>query len=205
MLKSLLVALLALLVLSPAGQAQAPAHAVTVEIQDMPANVTSNGTQVTIPFAVVASVSGASPCLATGSSGATYTIELEAEVVNSTGNSTSAHVNPRQVTVAGPVLLSPGGGSAERREEAVLIVNPGPYAGNGLDATVRVTASFAGSNGGCPGTDAADPSSDEATVEAAFVPVQGFGEPSPETEMPGPAAPLLLLALVAAVVLARRR
>lgn len=201
---SLLLLAAAAVVLAPAALAQAPAHTLTIEIQDLPESVASNGTQVAVPFTVRATVAGAAPCIvATG--GSQYTIELEAEVVNSTGNATQATVSPRQVTIAGPVLLSQAG-QAERTEEAVLIVSSGPYRGDALNATVRVTASFAGGNPGCVGTGSTAASSDEEQLAADFQPVPPlFGNGAAASqEMPAPGA-LLLMAVLGAVVVALRR
>lgn len=198
----LFLAALAALSLLPAAQGQA-AHTLTVEIEDLPESVESNGTQVAIPFQVRATVGGAAPCITT-TAGSEYTITLDAEVVDSTGNHTTANVNPRQVTIAGPVLLS-AAGQAERTEEAVLIVSSGPYSGDALNATVRVTATFEGGNSGCAGTSATAAASDEADVATNFEPVPtGFGGSEPGQEMPAPGAALLLAAL-GAVVLALRR
>lgn len=192
------------LALVPAATAQAPAHTLTIEIQDLPESVESNGTQVAVPFSIRATVGGAAPCLVV-SSGTQYTIDLEAEVVDSTGNSTRAQVNPRQVTIAGPVLLS-AAGQAERTEEAVLLVSPGPFSGSGLNATVKVIASFAGGNPGCTGTGATAASSAEATIDAGFQPVPAiFGGDAPGEEMPAPGAVLLMVALGALVVVLRRK
>lgn len=204
LLRVLLLAAAASLVVVPGATAQVPGHTVAIEIQDLPDMAESNGTQVAVPFSIHATVSGASPCLAT--SGSSYTITLDAEVVSSTGNSTTAYVNPKQVTIAGPVLVPAAGGNAERTEEALLVISPGPYAGDGLNATVKVTATFSGGNGGCPGGSTAA-SSAEAEVEAGFVPVPsslfGGGRP-PSQEMPGPGT-VLLLAVLGAVVLVLRR
>lgn len=199
----LFLAALAALSFVPAASAQA-AHTLTIEIEDLPASVESNGTQVAVPFTVHATVGGASPCLTT-TSGTQYTIELDAEVLDSTGNSTRAQVNPKQVTIAGPVLLSPAG-SAERTEEAVLLISPGPYSGDFLNSTVKVTASFAGGNSGCAGTGATAASSDEATIAAQFTPVPSvFGADEPGQEMPAPGAVFLMVALGAVVLALRRR
>lgn len=202
-----LAAAAALLAMSfaPTLPAQAPSHTLTIEIEDLPESVESNGTQVAVPFTVHATVGGAAPCLTT-TGGTQYTISLEAEVLNSTGNSTRAQVNPKQVTIAGPVLLSQAG-QAERTEEAVLILSPGPYAGDKLNATVKVTASFAGGNPGCTGAGSTGATSDEATLSAGFTPVPsvfGGGEVS-GPEMPGPGAVLLLAVLGAVVLVLRAR
>ena len=200
----LFLAALAAIALSPAALAQAPAHTLSVTIEELPESVESNGTQVAVPFQVHATVGGAAPCLTT-TSGTQYTISLDAEVINSTGNSTSAHVNPKQITIAGPVLL-PAGGSAERTEEAVLLISPGPYSGDMLNATVKVTASFSGGNPGCTGTGATAASSDEATLSAGFTPVPSiFGAEDAGQEMPAPGAVLLMVALGAVVIALRRR
>lgn len=200
----LFLAALAALALLPSATAQAPTHSLTIEIQDLPASVESNGTQVAVPFTVHATIGGAAPCLvATG--GTQYTIDLEAEVLNSTGNSTRAQVNPRQITIAGPVLLSQSG-QAERTEEAVLLISPGPYSGDGLNATVKVTASFAGGNSGCTGTGATAATSDEAEIDAGFEPVPSlYGGEGSGQEMPAPGAALLMAALGAVVVALRRK
>ena len=197
-------ALLALAV-APNAVAQAPSHTLTIEIEDLPESVESNGTQVAVPFTVRATVGGASPCL-TGTSGTQYTIDLDAEVVNSTGNATRAQVNPKQITIAGPVLLSQAG-QAERTEEAVLLVSPGPYSGDRLNTTVKVTASFAGGNSGCTGTGSTAATSAEKSLDAGFTPVPslyGDGEAA-GPEMPAPGAVLLMVALGAVVVALRRR
>lgn len=189
----------------PTVSAQA-AHTLTIEIQDMPANATSNGTALVVPFTVHATVAGAGPCLSS-SGQTTYTIQLEAEVTNSTGNSTTAHVSPKQYTIAGPVLLPVAGGNAERSMEAQLTVYPGPYADDGLNATVLVTATFAGGNPGCTGGQATAASEDSATLEANFEPVPALYGNSPNggQAMPGPGAVVVLLALVAVAVVVRRK
>lgn len=174
MSKLLFSALALALLLVPATQAQQQAaYTVTVEIQDLPAAVTSNGTQMSIPFTVHSTVSGSSPCLAAANSGASFTITLSATITNITGdgNSSTAHVNPVQHTIAGPVLLPAAGGSAERTAEGTLVINAGPYSGDFLNVTVEVKASFAGSNGGCTGVPAAAPAEDTATVVGHFEPV----------------------------------
>ena len=128
----LFLAAVAALVAAPAATAQA-AHTLTIEIRDLPASAESNGTALVVPFEVHATVAGAGPCLSGG--GTSYTITLSAEVTNSTGNRTTAIVNPKQYTMAGPVLLPAAGGSAEKTQEAQLTVYPGPYADDGLNAT----------------------------------------------------------------------
>lgn len=201
----LLLAAVAALVAVPAATAQA-AHTLTIEIQDLPEKAESNGTALVVPFQVHATVAGAGPCL--GSSGTQYTITLSAEVTNSTGNSTTAIVNPKQYTIAGPVLLPAAGGSAERTQEAQLTVYPGPYSGDMLNATVTVTASFAGGNPGCTGGQATAAAEDEATMDAGFEPVPtavyGDGNGGGQA-MPAPGAVLLMVALGAVVVILRRR
>lgn len=203
MAKPFLLAALTLLLSASAALAQTPAYTVTVEIEDLPARGTSNGTELIVPFQVRASVAGASPCLSQQSS---YTVTLDATVVNSTGNHTTAQVHPRQVTIAGPVLLpAVPGASAERTVPATLVVNAGPYASDALNATVLVTATFEGGSGGCPGASAAA-SSDEATLRADFEPVRGFGNAlAPGNEMPGPGLLALLVALVVVGIVLRRR
>src|ERR1051326_763976 len=117
----LLVAAAAALLAVPAATAQA-AQTMAIQIQDLPASAMSNDTVLAVPFKVHATISGASPCLST-TSGTQYTIDLSATVTNSTGgNITRAIVNPKQVTIAGPVLLPAAGGSAERTEGATLLV-----------------------------------------------------------------------------------
>jgi hypothetical protein len=202
LLRSLLLAALLAALALPAASAQAQ-QTLTIEIRDLPATAQSNGTLLAIPFTVHATVSGAAPCLSQGGQ-TSYTIDLAA-AANSTGNATRAQVNPRQVTIAGPVLLPAGGGSAERTEGATLLVYPGPYAGSGLNASVTVTASFSGGNGGCVGSTTA-PAQDTADVDAVFLPVPaGFGDSAEGGQvMPGPGA-ILVMAAVAAVALALRR
>jgi hypothetical protein len=203
MSKLLLSAIVLAVLFAPSAVAQA--QTVTVEIQDLPASGMSNGTSIVVPFKVHATISDAPACISQ-SQGSTYTFDLTAVVVDSTGNSTTANVNPRQITIAGPVLLPPiPGASAERTEDATLVVNSGPYSGDALNATVRVTAEFASSNGGCTGATAAAATSDEADFQANFEPVRGFGDADKSgNEMPGPAFTVLLLALVAIAMVARR-
>jgi hypothetical protein len=200
----LLLAALAAVALAPAALAQAPGSTLTVQIQSLPATAMSNGTLLAIPFEVHATVSGASPCLG-AAQGTQYTIALEAKVTNSTGNSTRAQVNPKQITIAGPVLLPAAGGSAERTETVTLLINPGPYPGAGLNTTVHVTASFAGGNPGCTGQAAAPAAQDSKDVRASFVPPSGFGVPADSQTMPFPGAGLLLVALAAAAIVLRRK
>lgn len=200
----LFLAVMAALVLAPSAQAQAPTHTLTIDIQDLPQAVESNGTQLAVPFTVHATITGAAPCLVT-TSGTQYVIALSAEILDSTGNATHVQVNPKQVTIAGPVLLS-STGQAERTEDALLLISPGPYAGDGLNTTVKVVASFAGGNPGCPGTDDTAPASDEATLEAGFEPVPPvFGSTEEGQEMPAPGVALLMAALAAIVVALRRK
>jgi hypothetical protein len=201
----LFLAVLTAVLAAPAAIAQLPAHTLTIEIEDLPSSVESNGTQVSVPFTIRATVAGASPCFVT-TSGTEYTIDLAAEVLNSTGNNTFATVNPKQVTIAGPVLLS-ASGQAERTEGAVLTISPGPYSGDALGALIQVTASFAGGNAGCPGTGATQAAEAEATVAAAFEPVQSslYGGTGTGQEMPAPGAVLLMVALAAVVVGLRRK
>lgn len=202
-MQKLLLAVVAAALLVPSAEAQN--HTVTIEIQGLPASGESNGTSLVVPFQVRATVGGAPPCFSQ-SGASSYTIDLTATVTNSTGNYTTANVNPRQLTIAGPVLLpAVPGASAERTEDVTLVVNAGPYADDKLNATVQVTASFSGSSGGCTGTQPAPAASDEATFRANFEPVRGFGESqSSGAEMPGPALAFLLLALVAGFAIARR-
>src|SRR5262245_42569864 len=100
----LFLAALAAIALAPSATAQSR-YTMTVAIQDLPETVRSDGAQVAVHFTVHATVAGAAPCVTT-TSGSQYTIALDAEVVDSTGSATVAHVNPKQVTIAGPVLLS---------------------------------------------------------------------------------------------------
>src|SRR5688572_11275327 len=162
MSKLLLSALVLAVLVVPAAVAQQN-HTVTVEIQDLPASGMTNGTSLVVPFKVHAEISGAPPCL-TADGEATYTFELAAEVTDTTGNdnnATTANVNPRQVTIAAALLLpSTNGARAERTEDATLVVNAAPYSGDMLNATVRVTATFVSSNGGCQGLDPAPAASD---------------------------------------------
>lgn len=203
-MQKFLLAVVAAALLAPTALAQTN-HSVTIEIEDLPASGESNGTTLVVPFKVHAQVSGAPPCFSQ-SGASSYTIDLAATVDNSTGNHTTAHVNPRQITIAGPVLLpATPTASAERTEEATLVVNAGPYGGDALNATITVTATFSGSSGGCTGVQPAPASSDEATFGANFEPVRGFGATeTPGNEMPGLGATVLLLALVAVAMVARR-
>ncbi|MEA3137493.1 MAG: hypothetical protein QOC71_1774 [Thermoplasmata archaeon] len=200
----LLLAALAAVLALPAASAQT-AHTVTIEIQDLPASAESNGTALVVPFSVHATVAGAGPCLANG--GTTYTIALSAEVTNSTGNHTTAIVNPKQYTMAGPTLLPTAGGSAERTQEAQLTVFPGPYADSGLNATIKVTASFTGGNPDCTGAQATTGSEDTAELKAGFTPVPALYGTTPGNgqAMPGPGAVLVMAALAAVVIALRRK
>lgn len=203
MSKVLLLVSLALLATVPAVSGQG--HTVDIEIEDLPASVRSNGTSAVLQFNVTATVAGAAPCLAAPTASAQYTIVLTANVVNSSGNHTSANVNPRSTTIAGPVLLPVTGGNGFRTIPATLIINAGPYMQDSLNSTVKVTAAMVEGNGGCTGVPAAQSDVDEQTVQASFEPVRGFGAAdTPGNEMPGPAAGLLLVALVA-LVAARRQ
>lgn len=199
----LLLAVLAGLALAPAASAQT-AHTVAIEIRNLPATAQSNGTALVVPFSVHATVAGAGPCLS--ASGTTYTISLAATVVNSTGNRTTVNVSPKQYTIAGPVLLPAGGGSAERTQEAQLTIYPGPYSGTGLNATVEVVASFAGGNPGCTGGQAAAAAEDSERIQAGFDPVPPlYGSAEDDQQvMPGPGVAWLAMAL-ALVAVARRR
>lgn len=200
----LLLAALAAIVAAPSAMAQG-GYTLTIEIQDLPASAESNGTALVVPFSVHASVAGAGPCLS--QSGTSYTITLSAEVTNSTGNRTTAIVNPREYTMAGPTLLPVAGGDAERTQEAQLTVFPGPYADDGLNATVLVTASFAGGNPGCTGVGATAASEDSAEIRAGFTPVPALYGPGPRggQAMPGPGAAVVLFALLAVAFVARRK
>ena len=198
------------LLLVPAIQAQvpgvAPAYTLDVQITDLPASGLSNGTQMSVPFNVTVAISGASSCLGAASSGSSYTIDLKAELVNSTGSSTFVNVNPRSHTIAGPVIVPSTGGSVTRKSPATLTVNAGPYAGDFLNATVKVTAEFSGSNGGCTGTAPAAPDSDEATFGANFEPVsENYGSVESGQKMPGLGLGATLVAFAAIALVARRR
>lgn len=200
----LFLAALILLAIAPLASAQMT-HTVTIEIQDLPATAESNGTALVVPFTVRATIAGAGPCLS--SSGTSYTISLAAEVLNSTGNSTSANVNPKQYTMAGPVILPTGGGNAERTQEAQLTIYPGPYAADGLNTTVKITASFAGGNPGCTGGQATAAAEDTADIKAGFEPVPAlYGRPAAGgNAMPGPGAVLVMAALAAVALISRRK
>lgn len=201
----LLAAAFAAVLALPAASAQA-SQSLAIEIRDLPATATSNGTMLAVPFTVHATVSGAAPCLSQAGQ-TSYVIDLDAKVTNTTGNATRAQVNPKQVTIAGPVLVPAAGGSAERTEGATLLVYPGPYAGEGLNASVTVTASFSGGNAGCTGTSTAA-AQDTADLRAGFEPVPAsvFGDDSGGgQEMPAPGAVLLLVALGAVVLVLRRK
>ncbi|MHB1261863.1 MAG: hypothetical protein ACYC2H_09135 [Thermoplasmatota archaeon] len=200
----LFLAAVAALVAAPAASAQA-APTLTIEIQDLPATAESNGTALVVPFTVHATVNSAGPCFS--QAGSSYTITLDAEVLNSTGNSTSAHVSPKQYTIAGPVLLPVGGGNAEKTTEAQLTIYPGPYADAGLNATVKVTASFAGGNADCTGGQPAPASEDTAETKAGFTPVPALYGTSPGSgqAMPGSGAVLVMAALGAVVIAMRRK
>lgn len=200
----LFLAAVAALVAAPAASAQA-APTLTIEIQDLPATAESNGTALVVPFTVQANVAGATPCLS--AAGSSYTITLDAEVLNSTGNRTTAHVSPKQYTIAGPVLLPAGGGNAEKTTEAQLTIYPGPYADAGLNATVKVTASFAGGNPGCAGGQPSPATEDTAETKAGFTPVPALYGTTPGSgqAMPGPGAVLVMAALGAVVIALRRK
>jgi hypothetical protein len=202
--RTLLLLAAALLAVAPAAHAQAT-QTLTIQIQDLPASVQGNGSTLAVPFSIHASVSGASPCLASPTSGSTYTIDLAASVVNTTGGNISrAQVNPKQVTIAGPVMLPAAGGNAERTEGATLIVYPAPYADR-LNSTIKVTASFAGGSGGCTGSTTAASTATQ-DVKVGFAPASGYGATTAaSTEAPAPGALLLMGALAAAVVVLRRR
>jgi hypothetical protein len=199
----LLLAAVAAIVAFPSASAQG--YTVSVEIQDLPATAESNGTALVVPFTVHATVAGATPCLSAG--GSSYTILLDATVTNSTGNSTSAHVSPKQFTIAGPVLLPAAGGSAERTEEAQLTIYPGPYAADGLNTTIRVTATFEGGNPGCTGGMQTAAAEDTADIAAGFEPVPALYGNSPNNgqAMPGPGAVLVMAALAVVALIARRK
>jgi len=202
----LAAALLAAAVLVPAASAQAPGAALAIQIQDLPASAKSNDTVLAIPFKVHATVTGASPCLGAATSGSQYTIDLSATVTNSTGGNISrAIVNPKQVTIAGPVLLPAAGGNAERTEGATLLVYPAPYSGMGLNATIKVTASFSGSNGGCTGQAASAASQDSKEVKTSFTPPHGFGTSTGSANAPFPGAGVLLVALGLVAVALRQK
>ncbi len=200
-LRSLLLAaaVAAALALPASAQNQ---QTLTIEIRELPATATSNGTLLAVPFEVHATITGAAPCLSQGPT--SYTIDLDAQVTNTTGNATRAQVNPTQVTIAGPVLLPTGSGNAERSEGATLLVFPGPYAGAGLNASVTVTASFSGESP-CTGT-STPAAEDTAEMRATFEPVPPLygGDGNGGQAMPGP-GPVLLVAALAAVAVALRR
>lgn len=208
MSKLLLSAIVLAVIIAPTGIAQQN-HTIEVEILELPASGMTNGTSLVVPFKVHATVNGAPPCLNQDGE-ATYTIALAAEVTDTTGNdgnATTANVNPRQITIAAPILLpSVGGARAERTEDATLVVNAAPYTGDLLNATVRVTATFVSSNGGCTGLDPAPAASAQEDFRAGFEPVPaGFGDGDERgNELPGPAFALTLLALVALAMVVRR-
>ncbi|MEK6975510.1 MAG: hypothetical protein AABY18_04115 [Candidatus Thermoplasmatota archaeon] len=203
MSKLLLSALVLAVVFAPSAVAQA--QTVTIEILDLAPSGLTNGTSLIEEFKVHATISNAPACISQAQ-GSSYTFDLTAIVSNSTGNSTTAQVNPRQITIAGPVLLPPiVDASAERTEDVTLVVNAGPYSGDALNTTVKVVASFAGGNGGCTGATAAAADSAEAEFQANFLPVRGFGTTETSgNELPGPAFTFTLLALVGIAAIVRR-
>jgi hypothetical protein len=206
MSKLLLSALMLAVVFLPAVQAQGQAnYSVDVKIVDLPAQRTTNGTQMSIPFNVTAEVTAAAPCLASPAAGTSYTITLSAVLVNSTGNNTFVNVNPRSHTIAGPVLIPVTGGNGVKKSPATLVVDAGAYEGDMLNATVKITASFAAQNGGCTGiTTASD--SDEKTFKANFEPVTGYGETVDDGQkLPGAGLGLTLVALAGLVLVLRRK
>ncbi|MFA5944687.1 MAG: hypothetical protein WC876_09500 [Candidatus Thermoplasmatota archaeon] len=199
----LFLAAIAALAFAPAASAQT-GYTLAIEIQDLPATAESNGTALVVPFTVHATVSGASPCLS--AAGSAYTISLAAEIVDSTGNHTSAIVNPKQYTIAGPVLLPAAGGNAEKTQEAQLTIYPGPYADAGLNATVKVIATFEGGDPGCTGGQATPAAEAMGQVEAGFSPVPALYGTNPGGQaMPGPGAVLVIAALAAVAFFARRK
>jgi len=207
MSKLLLSAAALAVLLAPASLAQAPGYTLDVKIADLPASMVTNNTQMSVPFNVTIAITGASSCLGAASSGASYTVTLSAEVVDSTGNHTFANVNPRQHTIAGPVLLPAiPGASAERTEDATLVIKAGPYVGDALNTTVHVKASFSASNGGCTGT-TTPAASAEKDVHGDFEPVvESYGQVTDSGQkMPGVSMGILLIGLAAFVAILRRK
>lgn len=193
------------LLLTPAVMGQGTTHNVAIAIEDLPATVRSNGTQVAVAFNVTAVVSGAPPCVASPGA-SSYTILLSSDVTNSTGTQTASNVNPRQTTIAGPVLIPVTGGNGLRRIPATLVIQAGPYTGDSLNATVKVTATMTESSGGCAGLGSATFNTAEDSVDASFEPVRGFGAPASQgQQMPGAGFALIALALAAVAVLRRRQ
>lgn len=202
MTKSLALLALGALLILPATEAQVlPAHTLSVSIDGLPATASTNGTLLALPFTVQASITGNSPCVAT--SATSYTFNVAAEVLNSTGNATKVQVAPATFTVSGPNTAP---GSVSRTSAATLLLDPGTYADEWLNATVLVTVSSPGGNPGCTGSAATAAAEAMHQFTASFFPPQGYGSNGPVgQEMPGLPAPMLLLGLAAAVAMLRRK
>ncbi len=182
---------------APAALAQAE-RSITLSFVDLPTTATTNDTVLALPFTVHAVITGpACPSLM----GASYDVTLSATVTNSSQNGTTVVVNPASVTFRGSTL--PVSSMPTNRDAAATLLVYSNFTGMPVNATVHVTASFAGGPAGCAQTDtpAAEANQD---VKGTFLVPEGYSSSAPAgTDMP--ALPLVALLAVLAVVGASRR
>lgn len=190
-----LAALLALLAL-PAATAQLEGTS-TVTLSGLPANgLSTNETLAVVPFTVALQVSNL-VCLGTG---AEVTVEVTAETTapNGTGNF-STTVEPALLRFSVPSGQSTSYSSGQG---ATLAVRPTDVVSETTNVTTTVSAAITQITGCSLVTDGDGEAS--RPVAISFERVRGSASDAGE-ELPGPALPLVLLALVALAVIVRRK
>ncbi len=196
MSKSLPFLLLALLALAPAANAQDVDATSSLAIEGLPsATFQTNETIAVFDFMVAFSISNF-VCLGEG---ATITVALTAGATGDGSANYTAEVAP--ATMAFTVPPTTGVTGFSQRQGGVLTLRPDEVTALGSNITANLMATVTGITGCQMAT--VDGPSDEAQVAIQFLPARSQ-ESDVGQELPGPAFPLVLVALVALAV-ARRR
>lgn len=195
MSKSLSFALLAALLAVPATSAQLEGTS-TLTLSNLPVGTfATNESLAYVPFTVDFQVSNML-CLGTG---ADVTVELVAETATADGANFTTSVEPAILHFTVPAgqatTFSTGQGAA-------LSVRPDDAVATTTNVTTTITATITQITGCAAVTGGGE--SDSADVALSFERVRGSA-PDSGQELPGPALPLVLLALVALAVALRRK
>lgn len=197
MSKSLPFLLLALLALSPAANAQGVEAESSVAIEGLPSGTfRTNETIAVFDFVVAFSISN----LFCVGEGATITVSLAANVTGNDSANYTAEVVP--ATMAFTVPPTTGITGFDQNQGGVLTLRPDEVTTMGSNITANLLATVTGITG-CQMATAAGPS-DEAQIPIQFLPVRA-AQSEVGQELPGPAFPLVLLALVGLAVVRRRK
>lgn len=197
MSKSLPFLLLALLALTPAANAQGVEATPSVAIEGLPSGTfRTNETLAVFDFVVAFSISNL-VCLGEG---ATITVALTADVTGNDSANYTAEVVP--ATMAFTVPPTTGVTGFDQEQGGVLTLRPDEVTTTGANITANLLATVTGITG-CQMATANGPS-DEAQVPIQFLPVR-TAESEVGQELPGPALPLVLVALVALAFIVRRK